>query len=206
MIAPVPTTGVATGVGSLPGVDAREAARVVAGELTEFPHLAELPARGPWSDMIGRGCALLVDLPAELSVGRWQLTHHRGKDLARAASMMAEDLDAHEEAFQFYRGSFKLQVCGPLTLAATIETKSGERALADPGAIRDLTSSLAEGLTAHIQELRRRLPGVDSVVVQLDEPAASAVLEGSIPTVSGYRRLPAIAPLLASQLMRQLTG
>ena len=205
MTAALPATGVATGVGSLPGVDAREAARVVAGELTAMPHLAELPARGPWSDMVGRGCALLVDLPAELSVGRWQLTDRRGKDLARAVSLIAEDLDAHEEALQLYRGTCKLQICGPLTLAATIETRNGERALADPGAIRDLTTSLAEGLAAHIRELRRRVPGVDTVVVQLDEPAATGVLEGSIPTASGYRRLPAIAPPQAQQLVRQLT-
>lgn len=201
-----PATGVATGVGSLPGVHAPEAARIVAGELTDFPHLAELPDRGPWSDMIGRSCALLVDLPAELSVGRWQLTDRRGRDLARAVSLMAEDLDAHEEALELFQGTCKLQICGPLTLAATIEMRSGERALADPGAVRDLTTSLAEGLTAHIRQLRQRLPGVDAAVVQLDEPAMTGVLAGSIPTVSGFRRLPAIAPSHANQLLRQLTS
>ena len=61
--------------------------------------------------MIGRSCAILVDLPTELSVGRWQLTDRRGKDLARAVSMMTEDLDAHEEALQLYRGTCKLQIC-----------------------------------------------------------------------------------------------
>jgi methionine synthase II (cobalamin-independent) len=120
--------------------------------------------------------------------------------------MMAEDLDAHEEVLQLYTGTCKLQICGPLTLAATVQTRNGERALADPGATRDLTTSLAEGVTAHIRELRRRVPGVDTVVVQVDEPATTAVLEGAIPSASGYRRLRAIEPSQAKQLVTQLTA
>ena len=43
--------GVATGIGSMPGTDPMEAARIVVGELPDFPHLAELPARGPGADI-----------------------------------------------------------------------------------------------------------------------------------------------------------
>jgi hypothetical protein len=58
-------TGTATGIGSLPGEDPREAARLVLGELP-VPHLPELPARGPHADLAGRGAALLADLPVDL--------------------------------------------------------------------------------------------------------------------------------------------
>ena len=47
----------ATGVGSMPGTDAREAAKTVTGSLEALPHLAELPARGPGADMIEIGRA-----------------------------------------------------------------------------------------------------------------------------------------------------
>jgi Cobalamin-independent synthase, Catalytic domain len=58
--------GAATGVGSLPGTDAREAAATVVGELPLLPHLPELPARGVGADMIGRTAGLLVDIAVEV--------------------------------------------------------------------------------------------------------------------------------------------
>ncbi|MGZ6772647.1 MAG: hypothetical protein ACXVGA_08965, partial [Mycobacteriaceae bacterium] len=59
--------GTATGIGSWPGTDPVEAARVVLGELGVLPHLVELPARGVGADMIGRTAALLVDIAVEVS-------------------------------------------------------------------------------------------------------------------------------------------
>ena len=53
--------GSATGIGSMPGTDPAEAMRVIAGELPGFPHLPELPARGPGADLTGRTAGLLVD-------------------------------------------------------------------------------------------------------------------------------------------------
>ena len=50
----------ATGIGSLPGTRPAEAARMVAGELPDLAHVAELPARGPGADMIGRTTAMLA--------------------------------------------------------------------------------------------------------------------------------------------------
>ena len=58
--------GAATGVGSLPGTEPAEAISMVLGELPDLPHLPELPARGLGADMIGRGAALLVDLPVDV--------------------------------------------------------------------------------------------------------------------------------------------
>ena len=67
--------GSATGIGSMPGTNPAEAMRVIAGELPDFPHLPELPDRGPGADLTGRTAALLVDIagrghPARLARGR----------------------------------------------------------------------------------------------------------------------------------------
>ena len=76
-------------------------------------------------------------------------------------------------------------MCGPWTLAATIElTRSQNPALADRGAVADLTQSLAEGVAAHVAEVRKRVPGA-TVLLQLDEPALPAALAGRVPTASG---------------------
>jgi Cobalamin-independent synthase, Catalytic domain len=180
----------ATGVGSLPGTDALEAMRLVFGELPDLPYLAELPARGPGAGLTGRTAALLVDLPVELAPTGWRFTARPGRDLRRAHGFLAADLDALEEAAAGYAGPLKIQVCGPWTLAATIELiRSQDPALADPGAVADLTASLAEGLAAHVAEVRARIPGA-RVVVQLDEPALPAVIAGDVPTASGLNRLP----------------
>ena len=180
----------ATGVGSLPGADPAEAMRLVFGELPDLPHLAELPARGPGADLTGRTAALLVDLPVELTPTGWRFAARPGRDLSRARGLLAADLDALEEAADGYRGPLKIQACGPWTLAATIELiRSQNRALADPGAIADLTASLAEGLAAHVAEVRSRVPGA-RLLVQLDEPGLPAVIAGDVPSASGLNRLP----------------
>ena len=180
----------ATGAGSLPGTDPVEALRLVFGELPDLPHLAELPDRGPGADLTGRTAALLVDLPVELTPAGWRFTVRPGRELRRARGFLSADLDALEEAADGYEGPLKIQVCGPWTLAATIELiRSQDPALADPGAVADLTASLAEGLAAHISEVRGRVPGAQ-VVVQLDEPGLPAVMAGNVPTASGLNRLP----------------
>jgi hypothetical protein len=180
----------ATGIGSLPGTDPVEAMRLVFGELPDLPHLTELPARGPGADLTGRTAALLVDLPVELTPGGWRFTARPGRDLNRARGLLSADLDALEEVTGGYAGPLKIQICGPWTLAATIELiRSQDPALADRGAIADLTASLAEGLAAHVAEVRKRVPGA-RVVVQVDEPGLPAVIAGEVPTASGLNRLP----------------
>jgi hypothetical protein len=182
--------GSATGVGSLPGTDPAEALRLVFGELPDLPHLTELPARGPGADLTGRTAALLVDLPAELTPRGWRFTARPGRDLRRAQNLLSADLDALEEVAEGYQGPLKIAVCGPWTLAATIElTRSQDPALGDAGAIADLTASLAEGVAAHVADVRKRVPGAN-VLLQLDEPALPAVIAGEVPTASGLNRLP----------------
>lgn len=177
--------GSASGVGSLPGTEIHEALRTVLGELPELPHLPELPGRGAGADMVGRTLPLLVDLHADLQPAGWRLTDRRGRDVRRAAGMLAGDLDALEELTQGYTGPLKAQITGCWTLAATVERPRGGPVLGDPGACRDLADSLREGVAAHVSALRRRVPGA-ALVLQLDEPALPGVLAGHVPTASGF--------------------
>jgi methionine synthase II (cobalamin-independent) len=191
----------------MPGTSPAEAMRVVAGELPDFPHLPELPARGPGADLTGRTAALLVGIPVEVTPRGWRLAERPGRDLARARSMLSSDLDAMEEVLDGFRGSLKVQVCGPWTLAATLElTRTLNVAIADPGAVADLTASLAEGVAAHTAELAKRVPGA-RLVVQLDEPALAAVAGGEVPTASGLSRIaPVEADVLRERLAQVIAG
>ncbi|MFF2249614.1 methionine synthase [Streptomyces sp. NPDC058142] len=195
--------GPATGVGSMPGGDAREAAKTVTGSVEEFPYLAELPARGPGADMIGRTTGLLVELYARVEPSGWRLGDRPGRDTRRARSWMGEDLDALEEFTQGYQGPLKVQAVGPWTLAAALELRNGEVALSDEGACRDLAGSLAEGLRLHLDDVRRRVPGAE-IVLQLDEPSLIAVLRGQIKSASGYRTHRAVDRQLVESTLREV--
>ena len=195
---------VATGVGSMPGDDDVgyvDAVRTVLGELPDLPHLPELPGRGAGATMTGRALAIVSELGADLQPAGWRLTDAPGVDQRRARSLLAQDLDRLEEQAQGYQGTFKVQVAGPWTLAATVEKPRGDKLLSDVGAGRELAQALAEGLGNHVADLRRRLREVDRLVVQVDEPALAAVLAGSVPTASGFHRhrsvdQPAASPAL----------
>ncbi len=193
--------GAVTGLGSLPGTDPVEAARLVLGELPDLPHLPELPARGPGADLIGRGAALLVDLPVELYAARWRLTARRGRDARRTADLWTRDLDALTDVAAEYAGPLKVQAAGPWTLAAGVELPIGGVLLRDPGAVRDLGVSLAEGLRTHVAEGTARVPGA-RVILQLDEPTLPAVLAGRVRTESGLSRLPAPEAATATDVLR----
>ncbi|MFI5552504.1 methionine synthase [Streptomyces sp. NPDC051738] len=195
----------ATGVGSMPGGDAREAAKTVTGSFEDFPHLAELPARGPGADMIGRSAGMLVELYARVEPSGWRLGDRPGRDTRRARSWLGEDLDALEEHTQEYEGLLKVQAVGPWTLAAALELRNGEAALSDAGACRDLAASLAEGLRLHLEEVRRRVPGA-RIVLQLDEPSLVAVLRGQVRSASGYRTHRAVDRQIVEATLRDVVG
>jgi methionine synthase II (cobalamin-independent) len=197
--------GAATGVGSLPGTDPAEALRMVLGEVPDLAFLPELPARGPGADLLGRGATFLIDLSVELSPSGWRFAERPGLDRRRAVDFLDRDLDTLTELADGYEGALKIQAAGPWTLAAGIELRRGEKAVADPGAVRDLTESLAEGLAAHVADVRRRVPGA-RVVLQLDEPSLPAVLSARIPTASGFRTLRAVDALTATERLARITG
>jgi methionine synthase II (cobalamin-independent) len=193
--------GAATGVGSLPGSSSIKAARLVAGELPDLPHVPELPARGPEAAFVGRTAGLLVDLHVDLQPSGWRLVPRPGRDERRAQGLLAQDLDAVEEALDGYVGPVKAQVAGPWTMAAMLELERGERAVSDAGAVRDLIASLTEGVAGHLAELARRVPGA-TLVAQLDEPALPAVLAGRLPTASGYGTLRAVESAVVENGLR----
>ncbi|MGW2745791.1 methionine synthase [Streptomyces sp. NPDC001450] len=195
----------ATGIGSMPGGDAREAAKTVTGSFEDFVFLPELPARGPGADMIGRTAGMLVELYARVEPSGWRIGDRPGRDTKRARSWLGEDLDALEEFTQDYEGDLKVQAVGPWTLAAALELKNGESALSDPGACRDLAGSLAEGLRLHLAEMRRRVPGA-RLVLQLDEPSVTAVLRGQVRTASGYRTHRAVDRQVVEAALRDVIG
>ena len=191
----------------MPGTDPAEAMRVVAGELPDFPYLPELPDRGPGADLTGRTAALLVGIPVEVTPRGWRLAERPGRDLARARSMLSSDLDVLEEVLDGFRGPVKVQLCGPWTLAATLELpRTMNVAIADPGAVADLTASLAEGAAAYAADVAKRIPGA-RVVVQFDEPALPAVAGGLVPTASGMSRLAAVeADVLRDRLAQVIAA
>ncbi|MGW7408832.1 methionine synthase [Streptomyces sp. NPDC054833] len=197
--------GAATGVGSMPGDDAREAAKTVTGSFEDFPFLPELPARGPGADMIGRTAGMLVELYARVEPSGWRIGDRPGRDTKRARSWLGEDIDALEEFTQGYEGPLKVQAVGPWTLATAVELKNGEAALSDPGACRDLAASLAEGLRLHLAEMQRRVPGAQ-LVLQLDEPSLTAVLRGQVKSASGYRTHRAVDRQIVEATLRDLVA
>jgi methionine synthase II (cobalamin-independent) len=190
----------ATGIGSMPGEDSAaftEAVKLVLDELPDLPHLPELPGRGAVASMTGRALAVVAELGADLQPAGWRLTDAAGVDQRRARSLLAQDLDTLEEQAQGLEGRLKIQVAGPWTLAATVERPRGDKVLADHGARRDLAQALAHGLTEHLADVRRRVPGAE-LVVQVDEPALPAVLAGRVPTASGFSRHRSVDPPGAS--------
>ncbi|MGV0814020.1 methionine synthase [Mycolicibacterium boenickei] len=194
----------ATGIGSWPGTQPRAAAEVVVGELHTLSHLVELPARGIGADLIGRAGALLVDIGIDTVPRGYRIASGRSSALRRAVSLLGEDIDALEEAWERagLRGSgrtVKVQASGPITLAAQLELPNGHRAITDRGALQDLSSSLAEGLASHRAEVARRLE--TPVVVQLDEPSLPAALAGRLSGVTSFTPVHPVDEPLAMNLL-----
>lgn len=192
----VPEEVTVTMLGSWPGTDPVEAAKVSLGVLTSphLPALAELPARGVGSDPVGRTAALLVEMPVDVQPYGWRFVDRPGNDHRRAVSALSTDLSVLADvagAAGIQPAEFKLQVLGPVSLAAAIHLHYGERALRDHGARRDVAESLAAGLPAHIARVQAAVPGAE-LTLQIDEPDVARALAGTIPTVSGYRTLRSI--------------
>lgn len=185
----------------MPGTDPDEAMRVVVGEVAEFPFLVELPGAGAGFELAGRGSAHLAGLHVELATSGWRFAAHAGMDERRARSGLIRDLDVLEEHTQGYQGPLKIQCAGPLTLAGCLELHYGDKALADPGAVRDIAASLAEGLAGVANDVMRRVPGA-RLVVQLDEPMLPAAMSGTMPTASGFGMLPVVESNDAADRLR----
>jgi methionine synthase II (cobalamin-independent) len=195
----------ASGVGPWPGTAPRQAAEVVVGELAgALAHIVELPARGVGADLLGRAGALLIDVAIDTVPRGYRIATRPGAVTRRARSLLDEDMDALEEAWETagLRGGrrvVKVQAPGPITLAAGLELANGHRAITDPGARRDLAASLAEGVAAHRAALARRLD--TPVVVQFDEPSLSAALGGQLSGVTALSPVAALDEAVAGALL-----
>lgn len=186
----------ATALGPWPGDDPLEATRIVRGELgnPHLPFLVELPDRGVGSDALGRTASLLVDLAVDVQPHGWRIVDRPGKDLMRAKSALSTDINVLADVAGTEDSparDFKVHLRGPLSLAAGLHLHSGERALLDYGARRDIAASLAAGIGDLLVRVGTAVPGA-RLVVQIDEPDIAAVLAGTIPTSSGYRTLRAV--------------
>ncbi len=183
----------ATALGPWPGEDPVEALRIVRGELgsPHLPFLPEFPDRGVGSDALGRTASLLVELPVDVQPFGWRLVDRPGKDLMRAVSALSTDINILADlvgAEDTPSAELKVQLRGPLSLAAGLHLHNGERALIDYGARREITASLAAGVEGYLKRVAAAAPGA-GLVVQIDEPDIASVLAGTIPTSSGYRTL-----------------
>ena len=163
------------------------------GEVPDLPYLPELPGRGAAAGMIGRTLAMIGDLGFDLQPAGWRLTDTPGVDHRRARSLLAQDLDQLEEQAQDFHGVLKVQLAGPWTLAATVEKPRGDKVLSDHGARRELAQALAEGVAAHLADVRRRVDA-ERVVVQLDEPALAGRARGVDPDGVRLRQAPGGPP------------
>ncbi len=152
------TPGTATGLGPFPGVDPLEAARIVFSELPDLPFLPELPARGVGvrpggadgrapgrPPRRGRDRRVAVRAPGRegRAAGPRRPDHRprRPRGGGRALRGIAQDPDRRA-----------------VVPGGQRRAPEGEKALADPGAVRDIAGALAEGLTRHMADIRRRLP------------------------------------------------
>ena len=136
----------ASGVGSWPGADVRQAVAAVRDLLSEdgLPYLPELPARGPGADIIGRSAGLLADLAVDLQPMGWRFVDRPGRDAHRTSGLMRQDLDELAEAFDGYAGDLKVQIAGPWTLASSVWLHRGERSVVDAGATRDVVAAAGD--------------------------------------------------------------
>ncbi|MDO5677372.1 MAG: methionine synthase [Propionibacteriaceae bacterium] len=192
-----------TAAGSLPGDDFRGALKAMTEALPEVLPLPELPARGVASAMVGRALGLIDGLNFDLQPAGWRLTANSDADHRRARAQWRHDLDDAEELLQGFDATLKVAVAGPLTLAASVERPAGDRLLADHGARRELAEALTDGVATLRADLARRLPEA-TLLIQVDEPAMRAVIDGQIPTASGFGKHRSIAEPEAIEILKPL--
>ena len=202
MTDPVPESDViapwsATGIGSLPGTDPAEAARIVVGEFPHLPHLPELPNRGPGADLVGRTLGMLAGVSgafaAQTGPDGWRRSAGVGRDMRRAQTFLRDDVDALTGQLDGYRGVLTVGMAGPWTTAAVLRDVWGERVLRDRGFVTDLGVAMSEAATALLEQVKSGIPGA-RLRLQLDEPALASVMAGEVPFSSGYRHHSPIPP------------
>lgn len=194
---PSDTAVTATLTRPLRGTDMVQAVSVIRGELGS-PQLSVLPVlgdRGPRAQEPARTCAVLDSLYADRQPHGWRLSSVPGADSRAASALLSSDLNVLADVIGAESGADRSPVAvsfvGPVTLAATVHLHNGEKLQSDHGARRDLTQSWCSGVTQLLRAVQRATDG-RGVVVHLVESELQRVLEGTIPTASGYRTLRAV--------------
>lgn len=202
-------SGVATGIGSMPGVSVSDALDIITDTVPDIVYVPELPARGPGGDMIGRTFGLLNKVDSALGVetmpSGYRLVPGEGRVMRRAKSWLAEDIDGLERVAADHSGWLKIQFAGPLSLAASVEPMVGERLISDEGAVRDLAQALIAGIEQTLVELRRRFSQAQWIV-QIDEPWIGGALRGEVPTRVGRGSLKPFNQQLTIQLLGEVAN
>ena len=204
----------ASGLGDFPGDDLGEAMSRVEGELgaPHLPFLPHLPTLGWRSTPLARTLAVCEGLAFDGASFGWRMVHSGGRGARESAlaqdrllsdiNLLADRVGAQKKRFGSGQAPvYKIQLVGPLTLAAGIYLPGGERVISDAGASRDLLESFlrwAESLREALQAPRAL------IAVQLDESEFQPLMEGAIPTVSGFRSLSALQPHYYQQVYRRV--
>lgn len=208
----------ASGRGDFPGDDLAEAMSRVEGELgaPHLPFLPHLPALGWRSTPLARTLAVCEGLAFDGASFGWRMVHSGSRGARESAlaqdrllsdiNLLADRVGAQKKRFGSGQApAYKIQLAGPLTLAASIYLPGGERAISDAGASRDLLESFLEGLERWAESLREALQAPRALIaVQLDESEFQRLMEGTIPTVSGFRSLSALQPHYYQQVYRRV--
>ena len=137
----------ASGRGDFPGDDLAEAMSRVEGELgaPHLPFLPHLPALGWRSTPLARTLAVCEGLAFDGASFGWRMVHSGGRGARESTlaqdrllsdiNLLADRVGAQKKRFgsgQDTAPVYKIQLVGPLTLAASIYLPGGERAISEP--------------------------------------------------------------------------
>lgn len=143
--------------------------------------------------------SLLAGTSGDLASFGWRLGAGAGRAWHRARELRARTIEDAQIALIGYEGPLQTTALGPVTLGAATFLPSGERSLADRGALRDLPHLAAEGIASQLAALAQRVPGAAPHVL-VREDAAALVAGGRVSTASGYgRHEPIPAPELGAR-------
>ena len=171
-----------------------------------MPHLPELPGRGAGADMVGRTAALLVDLAVDITPAGWRLVPRGGHRPAAGRGVPRPRPGRAARRGRGLRRTAEAAGRGAVDagrLAGAHPRRAGRRrrrGAPRPGAVADRGAGRARGRG-------RRAGAGRALVVQLDEPSVPAVLQGGLPTATGFGRLSAVpAEDVERELRRRRRG
>ena len=211
------TTGVWADVDPREAVSRGATLAAEAPGLLPFP-LMSAPAAGGtrWAaDALGLAAQLLPELPVDIGPAGWRLLGGRAAtaastlDARREQSRIGRALDALGEYAEASALPVLVSVPGPWTLVRRLGLPDESPVLRDAGARRDVVQSYAQGLLDLRERIHRIVGGaaapevpaeteaagaapLDRIRIRLVEDDLDAILTGTVPTVSGFRTLPAV--------------